>query len=67
MGSTVHFRQQPLLRGISSRVSAPHYIPFRVLPWSQPNPAWRSGVPGDVRYLRTMYREHVINVLVELE
>ena len=66
-GSTVHYRQQPLLRGISSRASAPYYIPFRVLPWSQPNLARRSGVPGDVRYLRTVYREHVINILVELE
>ena len=48
-------------------MSAPRYIPFRVLPWSQPNLARRSGAPGDVRYLRTMYREHLINVLVELE
>ena len=24
-------------------------------------------MPGDVRYLRTVYREHVINVLVELQ
>ena len=63
-GSTVHFRQQPLLRGISSRASAPHYIPFRVLPWSQPNLAQRSGSPGDVQYLRAVYREHVINILV---
>ena len=45
----------------------PHYIPFRVLPWSQPNLAQRSGVPGDVRYLRTMYGEYEINALVELE
>ena len=62
----VHFRQQPLLRGISSRASVPRYIPFRVLPWSQPNLALRSGVPGDVRHPRTVYREHVINVSVEL-
>ena len=66
-GSTVHFRQQPLLRGTSSRASVPHYIPFRVLPWSQPNLARRSGVPGDVRHSRTVYREPVINVLVEQE
>ena len=66
-GSTVHFRQQPLLRGTSSRASAPHYIPFRVLPWSQPNLAQRSGAPGDVRHSRTVYREPVINVLVEQE
>ena len=62
-GSTVHFRQQPLLRGISSRASAPRYIPFRVLPWSQPNLVQRSGAPGDVRYLRTVYREHVIKCI----
>ena len=66
-GSTVHFRQQPLLRGTSSSASAPHYIPFRVLPWSQPNLAQRSGAPGDVRHSRTVYREPVINVLVEQE
>ena len=66
-GSTVHIRQQPLLRESSSRASVPHYIPFRVLPWSQPNLTRRSGAPVDVRYLHTMYREHVINVLVELE
>ena len=66
-GSMVHIRQQPLLRGISSRASVPCYIPFRVLSWSQPNLAQRSGAPGDVRYLRTVYREHVINVLIELE
>ena len=66
-GSTVHFRQQPLLRGTSSSASAPLYIPFRVLPWSQPNLAQRSGVPGDVRHSRTVYREPVINVLVEKE
>ena len=65
--SMVHYRQQPLLRVISSRASAPHNIPFRVLPWSQPNLARRSGVPGDVRNLHTVYREHVINVLVVLE
>ena len=53
-GSTVHYRQQSLLRGISGRACVPHYIPFRVLPWSQPNLARRSGVPGDVRYLRTI-------------
>ena len=56
-GSTVHFRQQPLLRGTSSRASVPHYIPFRVLPWSQPNLAQRSGEPSDVRHSRTVYRE----------
>ena len=66
-GSTVHYRQQPLLRGISSRVSVAHYIPFRVLPWSQPNLILRSGAPGDVRHPRTLYREHVINILVVLE
>ena len=66
-GTAVHFRQQPLLRGTSSRVCAPHYIPFRVLPWSQPNLVQRSGAPGDVQYLRTVYREYEINALVELE
>ena len=66
-GSTVHFRQQPLLRGTSSRASAPRYIPFCVLPWSQPNLARRSGAPSYVRYLHTVYREHVINVLIVLE
>ena len=66
-GSTVHFRQQPLLRGISSRASMSHYIPFRVLPWSQPNLTRRSGAPGDVQHLSIVYREPVINVLVELE
>ena len=61
--SMAHFRQQPLLRGISSRASAPRYIPFRVLPWSQPNLVQRSGAPGDVRYLRTVYREHIIKCI----
>ena len=37
-----------LLRAISSRASTPRYIPFCVLPWSQPDLARRSGVPGDV-------------------
>ena len=45
----------------------PRYIPFCVLPLSQPNLTRRSGAPGDVRYLRTVYREPVINVLVGLE
>ena len=45
----------------------PHYIPSRVLPWSQPNLARRSGAPGDVQYLCTVYREYEINALVELE
>ena len=45
----------------------PCCIPFRVLPWSQPNLARRSGAPGDVRYLRTVYREYEISALVELE
>ena len=66
-GSTVHFRQQPLLWGTSSSASAPHYIPFRVLPWSQPNLAQRSGAPGDVQHLSIVYREHAIKVSVELE
>ena len=66
-GSTVHFRQQPLLRGPPVERARPHYIPFRVLPWSQPNLAQRSGAPGNVRYLRTVYREYAINALVELE
>ena len=64
-GSTVHFRQQPLLRERPAVERArPRYIPFRVLPWSQPNLTWRSGAPGDVRYLCTVYREPVINVVV---
>ena len=62
-GSMVHFRQQPLLRGISSRASAPRYIPFRVLPWSQPNLVQRSGAPGDVRYLHTVYGEYAIKCI----
>ena len=66
-GSTVHFRQQPLLWGTSSSASAPHNIPFSVLPWSQPNLARRSGVPGDVQHLSIVYREHAIKVSVELE
>ena len=45
----------------------PHCIPFCVLPWSQPNLARRSGAPGDVRYLRTVYIEYEINASVELE
>ena len=45
----------------------PHCIPFHVLPWSQPNLARRSGAPGDVQYLRTVYKEYEINASVELE
>ena len=39
-GSTVHFRQQPLLRGISSRASMPplHSIPCTALEPAQPHP-----------------------------
>ena len=39
-GSTVHFRQQPLLRGTSSRASAPpsHSIPCTALESAQPHP-----------------------------
>ena len=67
-GSTVHIRQLPLLRERPPVERArPRCIPFRVLPWSQPNLVWRSGVPGDVRYLRTVYIEYEINASVEFE
>ena len=60
-GSSPYWEGPPVER------ARPYYIPFRVLPWSQPNLARRSGVPGDVRYLRTVYRGYVINAIVELE
>ena len=70
-GSTVHHRQQPLLRDSPPVERArPLYIPYRVPPWSQPNPARRSGAPGDTRYLCVVYKELVmyswINVLLKL-
>ena len=62
-GSTVHCRQQPLLRESPpvERV-CPLYIPYCVLPWSQPNPARRSGAPGDTRYPSAMYKEPVTDL-----
>ena len=71
VGSTVHRRQQPLLRD-SPPVERAHplYIPYCVLPWSQPNPVWRSGAPGDTRYSCVVYKElgmySWINVLLKL-
>ena len=60
-GSTVHRRQQPLLRDSPPVEHArPLYIPYCVLPWSQPNPARRSGAPGDTRYLCVVYKELVM-------
>ena len=60
--STEHCRQQPLLREPSSSASAPPHIPCCVLPWSQPNPARRSGAPGDTRYPRAAYKEPVMDL-----
>ena len=62
-GSTVHHRQQPLLRE-SPPVERAHplYIPYCVLPWSQPNPTRRSGAPGDTRYPSAMYKEPVMDL-----
>ena len=57
-GSSPCWERSPVER------ACPHYIPFCVLPWSQPNLARRSGAPGDVWYLCTVYREPVINVVV---
>ena len=55
-GSTVHHRQQPLLRDSPPVERArPLYIPYCVLLWRQPNPARRSGAPGDTRYSCVIY------------
>ena len=59
----MHFRQQPLLRGTSSRVSVPpiHSIPCTALESAQPLTR-RSGAPCDVRYLRAVYvKDNAIN------
>ena len=61
-GSTVHHRQQPLLRDSPPvEWARPLYIPYCVLPWSQPNPARRSGAPGDTRYPSAVYKEPVMD------
>ena len=55
-GSVVHHRQQPLLRDSPPVERArPLYIPYCVLPWRQPNPTRRSGVPRDTRYSCVVY------------
>ena len=70
-GSAVHHRQQPLLRDSPPVERAcPLYIPYCVLPWRQPNPARRSGAPGDTCYSCIVYKGLVmyswINVLLKL-
>ena len=61
--STAHCRQQPLLRENPPVERAPPlYIPCCVLPGSQPNPARRSGAPGDTRYPSAAYKEPVMDL-----
>ena len=64
---STHQAAAPTERETPVESAHPRCIPFRVLPWSQPNLARRSGAPCDVRYLRTVYIEHEINASVELE
>ena len=56
----------PSVRGLQKSERTPlHSIPCTALESAQPHP--EVGAPGDVQYPHTVYREHVINVLVELE
>ena len=66
-GSAVHHRQQPLLRESPPVERAcPLYIPYCVLPWSQPNPTRRSGAPDDTRYPSAAYKEPVMDFVINV-